>query len=386
MLLACVALLAGCIADPDASPTEPPEGGDFDVPDAMPDTGADAMPDPLPPIADIDRNERFAVAAIHPSCTADQHPAMSLTLAQDPICAVESNRPDRVMIFIDDAPALSWPLRGPVRIPVAPDTFARGLYFNDRNVALPLSGHVLVESFSVHGMTYGRYVLQSSEGHLLEGAFESEFCAARNGIPDCYPYDEGNPFDPGPLDDPDQPADPGDPDEPVRGEHCEGRYTLEQWVVTELGFRTNIINDMLRSALMDGSLIVDVIARADSVKLIDITPDAAGVRLRSPEVPPFPPIPIEWDADDGFETTEDGRFAVWLESSSYGLFEPLVWELAQSALTATSADDCETLSIIHSGAFLDLGYTVDAGPDIDLDGDGVNDAFGLATQMTARRL
>lgn len=378
--VSCLVLLAGCIADPDASPTagQSPDGGDFDVPDAMPDAGADAMPDPLPPIADIDRNERFAVAAIRPSCTADQRPAVSLTLAQDPICAVESNRPDRVMIFIDDAPALSWPLRGPVRIPVAPDTFARGLYFNDRNVALPLSGHVLVERFSVHGMTYGRYVLQSSEGHLLEGAFESEFCAARDGIPDCYPYDEGNPFD---VSD-----DPIVPEPIVRGEHCEGRYTLEQWVVTELGFRAHYINDMLRSGLMDGSLIVDVLARVDSVELIDVTPDAAGVRLRSPEVPPFNAIPIEWDADDGFETIEEGRFGIWLASSDYNDFEPLVWVLEQTRLEATSADDCTTLSITHTGAFLDLGYTIPDAKDADLDGDGVNDGWYITSQMTARRL
>lgn len=396
LVIAGVSCVLGCVQDPDGGAADDGVADGALVDATIGDAAVE--PEPLPPIADVPRDDRFANAWLHPSCTAEGRPAAILSLGPHGQCDLAPEVPDRLQIYVDGAVGAPFPAQGPVELQVAPGTPVRGLYFDIQGRAHQVSGTLLIERVDVHGQSFGQFTLESAAGHALEGAFAADFCLddpdSELRIADCFPYGPGGPpIAPEPdVMEPDvgepepqpEPMQPPVPDvEP--GEHCEGHYTVTQWAMIEANFHLHYINDMLSRGLIGGSVVLDVLAHADRVELIDVTVDAAGIRRRSPEVPPYAPIPIEWDAE-GFVTTAEGAFGVWLSESEYPRFEPLVWDLEAVHLEATAAPDCASLSITQTGFFRDQDFTIPGNKDVDADGDGVMDSWSFTTQMTAERL
>lgn len=381
--LSALVLLAACGRDADEAPGFAADWGHFDC-IVEPAPAEPVFELEQPPVEDIPRNQTFAHAWVHPSCTADDRPAIFLTLGAMERCERANDSPERLQIFLDAGGPLAFPVDAPIEVELGPGTALRGLYFNAVGTASTVYGRLQIERFDPHGDSFGQYDLLTADGEAIRGAFAAPFCAAPQDL-DCYPYDaRGRPEPPVGEADPGGDAPGVQPEPPVApGAHCEGRYTVTEWVITELSFNPGFINPMLSDGLANGSLVVDVLARDATVEVLDVTPNAAGVRLRSPEVPRYAPIPIEWDADNGFETAGEGVFGVTLEESDYPGFEPLLWELEGSQLVAEADADCARLTIEHTGWFRDLGYTIPGRPDMEVDGEA---AWLITTRLVAEPL
>lgn len=357
-----------------------------------------------PPIAPGPRNTVYPSATAQPICGPGGAPSLALTLGAHDSCDPGPPGPGRAQLYFDAHPDLLFPIRAPRVLPVAPGTPVRGLYFDEQGVAHQLIGEVELERFALEDALYAQYDLRAADGTRISDAMKADICISADAWntpgSDCYPYGREGPPGPRPVEPEPEPApepDVGEPEpehrpagrpipiEPVEpGDHCEGHYTITEWAITEINFSPFYINEMLSSGLMGGSIVMDVVARADTVELVDATILPGGVRARAPESPVYPRMPIIWRAD-GFDTPDEGVFGVWLTESQYPRFEPLNWELEGVMLAADAAADCQTLTITHTGWFTDLGFSL-GGQDFDEDGDGRMDGWTLTTQMTAERL
>ena len=95
-------------------------------------------------------------------------------------------------------------------------------------------------------------------------------------------------------------------------------------------------------------------------------------------------MPIEVDGRLVQTVGDHGHVAVWVSNSEYPGAGPIAWSQVDASVTGVFLPDCTMFAGRLTGAFLDgEDFSIPAPTDYDTDGDGVDDAYWLESEIRA---
>ena len=198
------------------------------------------------------------------------------------------------------------------------------------------------------------------------------------------PPDAEPPPDFSPRPDAEPPPDAGS----TPGLACTGRYRITRWTIEELAFDPQYINPLLAADLAVGTLRWHTVFAENPDRLqFENVQAGNGAPQPDPAVPESTPLPLR-AADGRFASTGEARAYVTLGRPDYDPQAPEIGTLPLFRMTARGAfqANCQSWTGQLRGAFVDLGYSIPAGPDADTDGDGEKDGFWMGGSVEAVRV
>jgi hypothetical protein len=168
---------------------------------------------------------------------------------------------------------------------------------------------------------------------------------------------------------------------------CPGEFVMTAWTFDTAPFPPRILNELVAGDLAAGELVVALrFEEGPDLVWVDAVVDANGDLAPDPEVAPSAPMRLDLAPDGAFSNPIAGEVVAHLRTADYPGAQPIDWHLYGVRIEGAFDGDCGTVRGRLAGAFRNEdGFTIPAAPDVDTDGDGVADAFQLASAFVAVR-